>query len=563
MDWQHLASFLWQPRIEIFITMAVLFALPLIRILLYPITLRGWFAVYASFPLGLFEEFIAPIRGIFGIPYLASGIVWLMILSYTTAENAYAMEAVLFVFLIATHFIFSKIKKIEKIACAVYLEDHPEIDPDLFYKLLLSSQGPFRVRVFGKPTKTVNLCAPDFTSSRPMKRLSISTYIVGAWSIMKLARLTALLSRKLDREEVEKIAPSISAVFATRILKLIRGKLSFEGIDGIQKDSCSNIFLFTHKSFLDFVVAPLLPLAMAARNNSERKLPLFLMAEDHFKRNPLFYSIFGIGMAAEALGMIFVKRGKKGGREEAVAISKIASERIIRDGSDLAIFPQGSRALPYASTQMIQLDAGYYTVGSKTRMKKYGAHLKKGTAFITVEVLLEAAKSEKSFHVRLIPIAISGTALACPKGRSAIKPNVSIKLSAGTPIVRTTASVDDMKGLSGKELQSKKEHCAAIIMEMIDSELKGASKVHAELERRFTRDISEMLDSLGFDEIALAMKSWRGEDYLVHSILDCIYTCKHKLWRQLTGELVHHIQNFSERDELQKFKEKVVDLIKT
>ncbi len=563
MDWQHLASFLWQPRIEIFIATAVFFIIPFVRILTYSITFHGWFAVYANFASGIFEEFTAPLRGIFGIPYLALGIVWLIILSYSTAENAYAIEAAVFAVLIAAHFIFSKIKKIEKIACAVYLEDNPEIDPDLFYKLLLSSQGLFRVRVSGKPIKAVNLCAPDFSSSRPMKRLPISAYIVGAWSMMKLARLTALLSRELDREEVDKIAPSISSVFATRILKLIRGRLSFEGIDGIQKDSCPNIFLFTHKSFLDFVVAPILPLAMAVKNNSERKLPLFLMAEDHFKRNPLFHSIFGIGMAAEALGMIFVKRGKRGGREEAMAISKIASERIIRDGSDLAIFPQGTRALPYASTQMTQFDAGYYTVGPKARMKKYGAHLKKGAAFITVEALLEAAKSEKSFHVRLIPIAISGTALACPKGRSAIRPNISIKLSAGTPIVRTTASVDEMKHLSGQELQSKKEHCAAIIMEMIDSELKGASKVHAELERRFTRDISEMLDSLGFDEIALAMKSWRGEDYLVHSILDCIYTCKHKLWRQLTGELVHHMQNFSERDELQKFKEKVVDLIKS
>ena len=42
-----------------------------------------------------------------------------------------------------------------------------------------------------------------------------------------------------------------------------------------------------------------------------------------------------------------------------------------------------------------------------------------------------------------------------------------------------------------------------------------------------------MLDTLQIEELAIAMKQWRGEDYLVYATLDCIYACKPRHWRPM------------------------------
>jgi hypothetical protein len=109
--------------------------------------------------------------------------------------------------------------------------------------------------------------------------------------------------------------------------------------------------------------------------------------------------------------------------------------------------------------------------------------------------------------------------------------------------------------------EKSKEAFACTVINRVDDALKSASKIHAELERRFFRDVRSLCDPLKFDEVAVAMKSWRGDDYLVHSIIDIIYTCKTDEQRKLAGKLIYMLLNFAERSEILEFRKTAAKLL--
>ncbi|MBT3180922.1 MAG: 1-acyl-sn-glycerol-3-phosphate acyltransferase, partial [Deltaproteobacteria bacterium] len=361
---------------------------------------------------------------------------------------------------------------------------------------------------------------------------------------------------------LSEVIPSIATIWATRILQLIEGKLCIEGLEKLHGKNSHTIFLFTHKSFLDFLIASLVPIITAMRSNSKRRVPLFLLAMDHFKKNFILYRVIGIGKIAEALGMIFVNRSDSGNKDRATAVIESATKKLIYEDVDLAIFPQGTRVYPYPPQTDEPYEAGYYTVGSKDRLCSDGGHLKKGASFIATDVALSLASSGDSKPLKIVPVAIGGTAKACPRGKMRINSGIELRLTIGDPILLTASSVEDITKSDSDKFESDRIEFATKLHNRIDSSLKDASKIHSELERRFFKDTHDMLDPLQMDEVALAMKTWRGDDYLVHAILDCIYTCPKKIWRQLLGELTHNMLNFTDRNGLLDFKGKVASNIR-
>jgi hypothetical protein len=91
----------------------------------------------------------------------------------------------------------------------------------------------------------------------------------------------------------------------------------------------------------------------------------------------------------------------------------------------------------------------------------------------------------------------------------------------------------------------------------IDNNLKAVWGVHANLERRFFKDMRRIASSPEIEEMSIALKPWRNDDYLVHAILDCIYTCPAALRWELLGKLIYLIRNFASREELLEFKGEV------
>jgi len=410
-----------------------------------------------------------------------------------------------------------------------------------------------RIRKVKTPT-------PKLSKSGKGSKVSLFSKINGAWSTIKLARIALLVDKKLGRDVMRRVAPALSCVWASRIMQQIGGSLKIDGLDNASKKTMPTMFLFTHKSFLDFIAAPIASIAVSLSlgKNSNSPIPLFLMAKNHFRKNIFLYRILGLGKAAEALGMIFVDRSENGDIARAKEVTTKASRLITEEGMSLAIFPQGTRALPHPSFGEMKFDSGYYTSGSKNRIKADGKHLKKGAAFIASRAIIDLPEGSE---LQILPVAIFGTALACHKGSTQIKMGAEIRLSIGEPIILTR---DDARRSMNKDGSANDEKLAEYALELhgrIDTKLKTVSKIHAELEQRFFTDIRDMFEPFALDEISVAMKQWRGEDFLVHALLDCIYSCKPKHWRPFLGELSHLMMNFAERKEFLALKSKIVDAI--
>lgn len=563
MNWQGIAHGLWHIRPWLIVLLASIYLIPILRLVTFPVQCGSRIFMRLNKKFGQWEEIISPARDTLVVAYLAGGFVW-QIWSWITAGGwRHPAAALVAAILIALTFINRRWKLSANLRLLDFVENFPTIDPREFFNHLLCSEGAVRHRLPKSPFTTLDLSSLDFREGGAGPNASNAVLACGIWSTIKIARLALLLNRRFGRKILREVAPSLVSIWATRVIQLIRAKVTIEGIDNAPHSDAAQIYLYTHKSFLDFVIAPLVPISLNVRDGikNRRQVPLFLMATDHFRRNILLYRFVGLGKVAEALGMIFVKRGDRGDLSRAISVSIEATKKILDEGMELAIFPQGTRALPYASLSQERLDAGYYTVGTKARIKADGKHLKKGAAFIATDTALGLIDRKTERNVRIIPIAIHGTAIACPKGSSKIASGVHMRLEIGPPIIIAPSSMEPIVGAGGDEFEEKRVEFASQLHRRIDQTLKSTARIHGELERRFFKDIHTTYEPLKFDEIAVAMKPWRGEDYLVHAILDIIYTCPPNRWRPFLGELVHLILNHENRDEILAFKGKVADAL--
>jgi len=223
--------------------------------------------------------------------------------------------------------------------------------------------------------------------------------------------------------------------------------VTVEGREHLPPDGTPQLFVFNHASVLDAAYAAL---ALAARPRAregdppENCLPSFLLAKDHFHDNPFYYRIIGMGRIAEVIGMTFVTRSGGGDIARAQAVAHIASEKLLESRMPLAIFPQGTRAAPCVGSRGERLDSAYYTVGSKSRIKADGAHLKRGAAFIVAQAAFTLARSGSRETVQLIPVALSGTGIACPRDSLRMRAGVPIRLTVGEQIAIDPALIADL-----------------------------------------------------------------------------------------------------------------------
>jgi 1-acyl-sn-glycerol-3-phosphate acyltransferase len=557
MDALELASRLWCVGPWLVIGAIVLFGIPALKFILHPLPTSGRFFMYLNLPFGILEKYISPIRITLAFLYLCGGIAWQAYISIAGEDYPSLVYCLYGALLIALIFINMRLKKNLRIRLAQSVALHPDIHPKEFFNYYMGCAGIFNNAFKGAPHRTVDLKDLNFTGRARGQYISKRSLFSGAMATFRLARLAAAVGKRLGRDALFDIAPAIASVWASKIAMTISARVTLEDDGNAAGVSGPSIFLFTHKSFLDFIFAPLAALSINMANG-RRRIPLFLVAKNHFRKNPILYRIFGIGMAAEAMGMIFVDRDDCGDKGRAKAVSDAASDLIVKDGLDLALFPQGTRVTPYQPLAGARIDAGYYTAGSKKRLKADGKHLKMGAAYIAADSVIKL-NGEKS--ISIIPIAIQGTATACPKGSCKAQPNVHIRLVVGETVDPLHPALEEGLLKLMPDDENAYTSFAKIINQGLDASLRHASKVDGDLEQRYFRDIRDMFEPLVLDEISVAMKQWRGDDALVHAILDCTYTCKQQRWRPFLGELSHLLTNFAERDEFMKLKSRIVDVM--
>lgn len=547
MRWMAIADSLWQVRPWTLPVLVALYAVPLLRLLTSPLECRGRLSMCIDRRFGQWEHLVSPLRNWCVDWYLVGGSAWFAWRGIETATTSAFVTAGGALALAFTGFAMRAWRRQAQLRLLSFVRAFPTIHPQEFFDHLLCCSGAMRHALPLHPFSLIDPAALDFRTGPPTRRgVGVGALVAGAWSTMWLARLILLIHRRGDRESLRSVASSLSVVWGSRTAQLASAAVTVGGREHLAARSAPQMYLFTHMSFLDFAFVPL---ALAARSPDGNHLPAFLLAKDHFRDNILYYRILGIGRTAEILGMIFVERREGDPAERARLVSRAAALQLARGDAVLALFPQGTRAAAYVGAKGERQDSAYYTVGSRERIKADGRHLKKGAAHIALDAAREIGVAGERGSIHLIPIAFSGTGIACPKGSMRILPNVHIRLRVGDPIVVDAGSGNDAGAVD--RLHAR-----------IDNALKASGRVHAELERRFFEDMRGLIDPLKIEEVAIAMKPWRGEDYLVHSILDAIYACPPRAWRSLIGELVHQLLHFATRDELLALKGRVADAIR-
>lgn len=527
-----------------------LYIVPILKIALLPFSFRGSPAFCLGKLSGMLEHVISLPRDFIVAPMLVLGAAWHIWRSgrfLSWQEFAIALAAVSLVAI-------GQINRISKLKnrwrLLEFIRHFPKIHPQEFFDRLLCASGALKHKLPERPLSSINPAKLDFRNGKKKRALGPIAIARGVWSTIWLTRLIILAGRRGGDEFMREVASAFAVIWGSRIAELAMAQVTIDGKDFLPRAGGPQIFIYTHASFLDFAVAPFALAARPCSNGGVNCLPKFLIAKDHFIDNPIFYNVLGIGRAAKALGMIFVDRKAADKITAAKRVAKESAAALLGASPDIAIFPQGTRALCLKGPRGERRDAAYYTVGSQDRIRAPGGHLKKGAAHICVALADELARSGRDETIKIIPIAIAGAAIACPKGSFKIYPNARIELRVGEPI---------LVGPSITEPENYSESVARLHTR-IDCALKNLLHIHAELERRFFEDIRGMLDPMRIDEVAIAMKPWRGDDYLLHSILDAIYTCGPDLWRGFLGELIHLILNFADRKEFLTLKSKIAGL---
>ncbi len=569
MSWMDFADSLWSVRLWMLPVLGALYLVPILRVVGYPLQYGGRIFMRINRLFGRWEHLVMLPRDTIITCYLVGGIIWHAFVPATSmSELMHAATALVAALLIGVGAMQSAFRRRGHVELLKFVGRNPSIHPQEFYDYLLCASGIIRHVLPDRPSRTIDHMNMDFLNGRQRSWISVIAKLNGLWSTAWIARLLVTARNCTSDEELSAAGRALAFTWAARIAQLAKARVTVEGLEKLIPGRAAEIYLFTHMSFIDFALAPI---AFARSHGLEEeeeechRVPIFLLAKDHFRDNPLYYQILGIGKAAEVLDMIFVQRNKNSGLGRAKEIARQASKKLVEGCEGLAIFPQGTRAAPYVDRNGRRLDSGYYTVGSRERIKRDGAHLKKGAAHIATETALALAAQGSDMEVRLVPVAISGTGIACPRGTSNVLANVHMSLCIGETIVIHPSGLEGISSPEGSMPTNKQEDAyfdfVRKLHHRIDVSLKTAAHVHANLERRFFEDIRDMLGAIQQEEIAVAIKPWRGDDYLFYAILDAIYACPPAKWRALHGELIHLLLNFAPRSELLAFKARIADEI--
>lgn len=569
MSWSTIAEHLWLMREWMPIALIALYLVPLSRLATLFLCCSGHSAMRFNRWCGVWEHLVHLFRDTLIALYLAGAALWHGWQGVAHNDVRGILTSLVCLGCIALGLFMCRLNKRAHRDLLMFVEHFPTIHPQEFFDHVLCCSGAIRHRLPDRPFATVDLAALDFRSRRKQRwGTHWRVIVIGAWSTMWLARLILEAKVAGDDARFARVASSLAAIWGARLCQLARAAVTIEGRAQLPLPGGLQLFLFTHGSFLDFALAPLVlaarPGALTPPLQSGSCLPRFLLAKDHFRDNILFYRILGIGRVAEALGMLFVERSTDGTPERAHRVTQAAAAQLVHGQGALAIFPQGTRARAYRGATGERLDAAYYTVGSPDRIKADGQHLKKGAAHIAAAVAEAVAYAGSREPVRIVPIAIAGAATVCPRGTMRIQQNVYVRLLVGESVLVPPTTFGPCREGETPHAASPPLSREAFVSQLhtrIDVSLKMTGRVHAELERRFFEDMRGLIEPMAIEEVAIALKPWRGDDFLVHAILDAIYACPKHRWRTFAGELVHLLLNFTSREELLAFKGRIADAL--
>lgn len=342
-----------------------------------------------------------------------------------------------------------------------------------------------------------------------------SPFIEFVFAVLETAALANFVLQAADDLPVNRFRrmfDTVGRTWSLRVAYRFRLEMKVEGAEHLQGVRNQAFLAFNHESIMDFCLAFF---ATGARETGAGRYlaPRFIAAKDHFKDNPILYSILGIGRAMERSGMIFVDRKTPGAGLQVVQ----ESSKVIKDlGVDVAIFPQGTRALGHYSANGQILGAGYYTT---TGRRPVGCgHFRRGLSMM-------AAELSKTQDVDILPIGIVGAALVIPAKTFAVSTHRTVTYTIG-PCFRMA------KGA---------QHEAEALLKEVELIVRRAAHINGRLIERWAGELGR--DAHDADQLMQLLKSWEeAEEPLPFAVMDLIFTRspeRRESWLEQVFELAH------------------------
>ena len=344
-----------------------------------------------------------------------------------------------------------------------FMRINPSVHPQEFFDHYYRRLGPAAVPIPERATRTVDPARVSYRTGKPPQRTAW-IWIHGAYDTAIFARSAFRALETMGPVYGREVFDVMASLWGSRMLQLFKAEIRVNGIEQFSSLAGKIILVFNHKTYLDFVFG-FFALSTARRADGRRIRCRFLAAKDHLRDNQVVYSGFGIGRLIEAVDMVFVDRKGKGKDAIREACKKIAEREI-----EIAMYPQGTRALANYGAGGERLDAGYYTTGNAESLMKELGHLKKGCAYLALDTA--RIVKERGEPVHLVFIGTNGIATIQPKGSYRIQTEGVIECEVGETLtlLDTDISIDRLQ-------------------DQIDRGLVGALRLHENLRRRFLRTI--------------------------------------------------------------------------
>lgn len=420
------------------------------------------------------------------------------------------------------------------------------LEPGEFFKLYYASISLLPGEL---PYLSDKKLATTLDYTKGQSKLSFLVLLPGLLNTATITRLVLKAKAWKGQTFCENIGEKVAATWGARIVQLSCSKFSLQDMQNVNDVIGRNIFIANHKSYVDFA---LLPLAISLLN--ERRTihfkPRYMAAKDHFKDNFFLYSVLGIGKALEAYGTVFVDR--KSSKEPAAKSVDTAVSAIIDDHVDIVMFPQGTRAKGNVDINGGRLDAGYYTTHNKKKAHRTLSHLKKGIIYIALKSVQDLQGNE---YLNIIPLGISGTGIVAPRSKFLIQKKVDLKIRVGYPLRLINSEVDGLiRGCnaSGEFLAGRMEMVEEVFFK-VDEMLRGVLNLHGELKRRLMIDLRGILNGDELHRFLDAIDAWKADEYLIFSVIDCIYSLPQYHWSSRLRQLYHLLV------ETETHREKIID----
>lgn len=436
---------------------------------------------------------------------------------------------------------------------------NPHIHPKDFFETYYRLLGPLSYRI--PPVEQQRQVDAQNVSFKDHERAQLVPWLLvsALWDTTHLAHIALKSLKYVGKDYARDVFDVMASMWGKRILQVTKSSFQITGIDKIKDLPGKVILVFNHKSQLDFVLT-FFALCHFQRPSSRGFRPRFITAKDHFVDNRLVYDVMGVGKLIETVDMVFIERKKKG---RAIENLKQAAYFLAHKDIDIAIFPQGTRTVGNIDRSLKRRDAGYYTTVSPRDMSEDLGHLRKGTAYLAADTLMELAKKGENELLHLVFIGLSGTATILPKESLKLQTETDVVYEVGEPLTLNASMVANCKKPRSSEARDDAEmNYMGLVNQLnyeIDTRLANSLHIHEHLKHRFLVDLQGHFrySQDRMEIIDRNLDRMEKESSIVYQILDRIYALPPQEWNAYLSELSHLVLEGRSTSRLPAIREQI------